>query len=124
MDIEAKMELYEILFNIGQQIIDHHDPCEWKDGACRRMRSSDPDAEVCCKGCPHLGETGCTVKSLACKLWLCGDSSNRFKECMTELKIIRMVADYCGIPYGDRKSKEEDFGRLPGEKNSQTRRHR
>jgi hypothetical protein len=124
MDLESKEELYDILFNIGQQILNHYDPCEWWDGNCRRMRSSEPDAEVCCKGCAHLGETGCTVKSLACKLWLCGDPSSLSKECVTELKIVRMVADYSGIPYRDRKSKEEDFSSLRSGENSQTRRHR
>jgi hypothetical protein len=112
MDLEAKEELYDILFNIGQQIIDHYGPCDWRHGKCSRMRSSEPDTEVCCKGCEHLDEKGCTVKSLACKLWLCGNLSNGFKECMTELKILRTVADYCGVPYGDRKSKEEDFARI------------
>ena len=120
MDVEAKEELYDILFNIGQQILNHYDPCDWRDGKCRKMRSSEPDAEVCCKGCAHLGKNGCTVKSLACKLWLCGDQSNLSKECVTELKIVRMVADYSGVPYEDRKSKEEDFNCLRSRQNRQS----
>jgi len=112
MDLKSKEELYDILYNIGEQILNHYDPCGWRAGECRRMRSSEPDAEVCCKECAHLAKNGCTVKSLACKLWLCGDPSNQFKECVNELKIVRMVADYCGVPYRDRKSKEEDFNGL------------
>ena len=26
----------------------------------------------CCDGCKHLTNTGCSIKSLSCKLWLCG----------------------------------------------------
>ncbi len=110
MNIEAKEEVYDILFNIGKQIIDHYNPCQWKNGKCGRMRSSETETEVCCKGCQHLGENGCTVKSLACKLWLCEGQSNLFKGCTAELKILRMVADYCGVPCGERQSKEQDFG--------------
>lgn len=25
----------------------------------------------CCTGCEYVSETGCTIKCLACKLWLC-----------------------------------------------------
>ena len=121
MDLKAKEELYDILLNIGQQILNHYDPCAWRDGECRRMRSSEPDAEVCCKGCAHLATNGCTVQSLACKLWLCGDPSNQSKECMNELRIVRMVADFCGIPYKDRKSKEEDFSGLRSIQNKEIR---
>ena len=109
MDVEAKEELYDILFNIGQQILDHYNPCDWRNEKCGRMCSSKPEAEVCCEGCKHLGKNGCTVKSLACKLWLCEGQSNLFKECTSELKVLRMVADYSGVPYGNRQSKEEDF---------------
>ncbi len=120
MDLKAKEELYDSLFNIGQQILDHFDPCDWRNGECRRMRSSEPDTEACCKGCVHLGENGCTVNSLACKLWLCADPSNQSKECLNELRILRMVADYSGIPYRDRKSKEEDFSNLRSIQNKES----
>ena len=113
MDAETKEELYDILLNVAQQIIDHYNPCDWRDGKCRRMRSSKTETEGCCEGCKHLGKNGCTVKSLACKLWMCADQSDLFKECASELKVLRLVADHSGIPYEGRRSKEEDFGVQP-----------
>ena len=108
MDSEAKQRLYDVLFAVGQQVIDHHQPCHWKDGMCRRMRSIKGD-KGCCEGCRHLTNDGCAVQSLACKLWLCDSQARLFRECETELKILRQVADYCGIPYEIRRSKEENF---------------
>ena len=111
MDVEAKKELYDMLYAIGQQVIDHYNPCGWKNGRCRRMRSSKRADEGCCAECNHLNKGGCTVKSLSCKLWLCENQSNTiFKQCAAELKVLRLVAEYCVIPCGHRKSKEENFG--------------
>ena len=101
-------QLYDVLYAIGQQIVNCHNPCDWRDGRCRRMRSSTGD-KGCCEGCNYLNEKGCTVQSLACKLWLCDSQINKFKECEAELKILRQVADYCGIPYEIRRSREENF---------------
>ena len=108
LKLEAKSQLYDILLAIGQQILDSYNPCDWKDGKCRRMRSSKDDGG-CCKGCEHLSFKGCTVQSLACKLWLCESQRSIFKECETELKVLRQVAYDCGIPCEMRKSKEENF---------------
>ena len=108
LDLEAKGQLYDILLAIGQQTLDYYNPCDWRDGKCRRMRSSKDD-RGCCEGCEHLGREGCTVQSLACKLWLCESQRNTFRECEIELRVLRQVAEYCGIPHEIRKSKEESF---------------
>jgi hypothetical protein len=108
MNAEAKGQLYEVLIAIGQQALDYYNPCDWRNGKCRRMRSSEDD-EGCCGGCQHLGDEGCTVESLGCKLWLCEDQRDVFKECEIELKVLRQIADYCGIPYEMKRSREEDF---------------
>jgi len=110
MKLEAKSQLYDILLAIGQEILDYYNPCDWRDGKCRRMRSSKDD-EGCCEGCEHLSRNGCTVKSLGCKLWLCESQKLMFKECENELEILRRVADDFGIPHETRKSKEENFVR-------------
>jgi len=116
MNREAKQKLYDILFFIGQQIMNHHDPCAWKDGMCMKMRTVEGE-EGCCEGCKHLSQKGCTVRSLACKLWLCDREESIFRECETELKILRLVADNCDIPYEWRKSKEENFRLWPEDSN-------
>ncbi len=108
MKLEVKGQLYDILFAVGQQIMDHYNPCEWQNGKCRRMRLSEDDGG-CCVGCYHLSRSGCTVQSLACKLWLCESQRNVFRDCEIELNVLGQVADYCGIPYEIRRSKEESF---------------
>jgi hypothetical protein len=108
MNAEAKGQLYDILIALGQQTLDDYNPCDWKNGKCRRMRSSQDD-KGCCVGCEHLEPGGCTVKSLGCTLWLCEGQRDRFKECDIELKVLRHVADACGLPYEIRRSKEEDL---------------
>jgi len=108
LKLEAKGQLYDILLAIGQQTLDYYNPCDWRNEKCRRMRSSRND-EGCCEVCEHLGPNGCTVQSLGCKLWLCENQENIFRECEVELKVLRQVADYCGIPYKIRRSKEESF---------------
>lgn len=102
MNLEAKGQLYNILLAIGQQTLDYHHPCDWGNGKCRRMRLSKDDGG-CCEGCEHLSPKGCIVQPLACKLWLCESQRNIFKECEIELKILRQVADYCGILYEMRR---------------------
>jgi hypothetical protein len=66
----------------------------------------------CCEDCKHLSRKGCTVKSLACRLWLCESQASVFRECEAELKVLRLVADQCGVPYEIRRSKEENFETL------------
>ena len=108
LKLEAKGQLYDILLASGQRTLDYYNPCDWRNGKCRRMRSSKDD-QGCCQGCEHLSRKGCTVKSLGCKLWLCEGQRNTFRECEIELEALRQVADYYGIPYEFRESKEESL---------------
>ncbi len=110
MNAAAKRELYDVLIALGQLTLNQYNPCDWINEKCRRMRSSKNDKdEGCCVECEHLGANGCTVESLACKLWLCEDQRDVFRECEIELKVLRQVADYCSIPYEMRRSREENF---------------
>ena len=90
LKLEAMGQLYDILLASGQRTLDYYNPCDWKDGKCRRMRSLKDDAG-CCEGCKHLSPKGCTVKSLGCKLWLCEGQRNTFRECEIELEALRQV---------------------------------
>ena len=46
--------------------------CEIKDGTCGRFRlKTSPGKNFCCGSCEHLTETGCSVKAIMCKLWIC-----------------------------------------------------
>ena len=64
--------LYDTLYEIGQRILDNHNPCEIAKNRCSAKHHS-----FCCGGCQHLTENGCKAKALWCKLWLCG--SKRYK---------------------------------------------
>lgn len=70
-------------------------PCEIQivDGrvSCYSSRSeSELDGELCCGGCRHLGAEGCTVKALACKLWLCRDVQKTEKGEMARKELIEL----------------------------------
>ncbi len=75
MKLETKSRLYDVLYAVGQQIMDHHNPCEWKNGKCRRMRQVKDD-RGCCEGCKHLagmdaqwkGDVGTVEEGRWCKV--------------------------------------------------------
>lgn len=56
---------YDELYAKGQEILDKYGVCKGPNGEpCFK-------GTFCCDDCPHLKSTGCSVKSLGCKLWLC-----------------------------------------------------
>lgn len=62
------LQLYEALCERADALLVKHDPCKWnpQEKDCARKSNG------CCMGCPYLSlETGCTIQSLACKLWIC-----------------------------------------------------
>lgn len=81
--------------------------------------------QLCCDGCLHLGESGCKVKSLGCKLYFCffGSRPSAFIELTEEQKkhesrfvalrelIIRFMVSNNVPIYADRMSMKESFAR-------------
>lgn len=61
--------LYDIFYDIGQRILDKHNPCQIKDKKC--IGKVYANESFCCNGCEFLTKNGCRVKALWCKLWLC-----------------------------------------------------
>lgn len=59
----------------------------------------------CCGGCKYLGDSGCMVKSLACKIWVCDPRlikiilESEFGERYKEIKHIAFSKKYL-IPRG------------------------
>lgn len=51
-------------------ILKNGNPCDpkYRNG---KLTCIHPRMHFCCDGCNHLSTSGCTVKSPACKLWLC-----------------------------------------------------
>lgn len=50
-----------------------HNPCNIRPSASGHGVDCN-GGHGCCHGCRHLGDGGCTVESLACKMWLCGEA--------------------------------------------------
>lgn len=34
----------------------------------------------CCEGCPHVSESGCTISSFLCRLWVCAGMWERLSD--------------------------------------------
>jgi len=100
LDLSA---IYDLLCQRAEMAIEKYDPCHIREGRCRRD-------EFCCDGCRHLGQAGCTVKALACRVWLCIEAENdpRNAQCKRILREIAAVADQLKIN-GYRCSKEENL---------------
>ena len=95
--------------------------CDWQDKQCRRPYRQCCQWEYVCK---HLGDSGCSVESLSCKLWLCDKAlaylnpiaANRahplHKTCVRYLKLRERYEAFCrafDIPLKVRSSKVEAF---------------
>lgn len=63
----------------------------------------------CCGGCRHTSDTGCTVKALGCKLWLCGNADSGWTLRLGRRldKLVRIATHY--NVYVARASKEESL---------------
>lgn len=71
----TKSELHDALYDAANKVLEKANPCgiHMVDGKarCNNPMYSD-DGNLCCGGCIHLTPTGCSVRSLSCKLWTCG----------------------------------------------------
>lgn len=63
---------YDELCEKADKILKKNNPCAWKNCTCKAIREHNKK-DACCTSCEHLKSTGCSVKSLSCKTWLCID---------------------------------------------------
>ena len=70
-DKNSLLKIHDNLWERANHIFKKNDVCEIVDGMCYQGRLNGNN--FCCGGCQYLSDTGCTVKSLRCKLWLCGE---------------------------------------------------
>lgn len=101
-----KAEIYDRLYVLASQVLAKHDPC----GSCGKCEYFGGKVSGCCRGCPFLGATGCTIESLGCKLWLCHDD-RLFRwplhpRVRHQLKRLENIANRHGINFA-RATKEE-----------------
>jgi hypothetical protein len=104
MKIIPLVEIHEKLYAEASRILEDTNPCQWKDGNCFA------GTHGCCQGCKHLGPTGCTVKSLSCRVWLCAQLKNTKKgqAVAQHLGLIRNIGQACGIRFLVRSVQAEE----------------
>jgi hypothetical protein len=105
---KSKQQIYNELYEKASEVIRRIDPCEIRvvDGkaSCFSSRNGrERAAELCCEGCRHLTMGGCSIKALACRLWLCLDvwKTEKGKEARDELFKLEREAYRLGVemPY-------------------------
>lgn len=96
-------KLYDEFYQRGIEILEKYgNPCKpTEDGSCQH-----PFMHFCCGarridksyGCMFLEKDGrkkkqgCTVKSLFCKMWLCGHLQNKYPDLKVEMRELRFEA--------------------------------
>jgi hypothetical protein len=88
---------YRKLYQEGIDLFAEFDPCEIHDGGCYDGRNGGTD--FCCSKCDSITDTGCTINSIYCKLWICGTLRSK-KELPKEFKdqlnaLIRRSGELC-----------------------------
>jgi hypothetical protein len=100
---EFKSALYDNLYHRAGLILARHNPCSLKEGSCLQAGGH------CCKNedvCRYLGDNGCTVKALTCKLWLCDVAREKFPQCARALDGLAIIAKEYSL-LATRTSKED-----------------
>lgn len=97
-----RAEVYDKLYALAAKILDKSRACSTCPiGSCTKFLGRFTETYTkswCCYGCPHLGDNGCTVQALGCKLWLCtkemGSLPFRWEKKIAKLE---EIAKYYGI---------------------------
>ena len=99
----SKSEIYDDLFERTDRLMKKYNPCNVQNGQCRKgdpcctAESHDDNLEN--NTCKYLKiPEGCSIKSLTCRLWLCGIESElakdpKYKSFLSELQQLRIEAD-------------------------------
>ena len=101
IDTEKLSALYDRIYDIADRLFKKYNPCNHiiKEGIilctgrssirnerhCQRYNSY-----LCCNTCKHLSATGCTVKCLPCKLFMCSCLYGREKNKITLNKLYQL----------------------------------
>ncbi len=75
MNLIYRSFIYDFLYLAADTTIKRENPCKIHtniEGKVVCVRDSP-----CCSDCEHLSNTGCTIRCLRCKLYLCGLQSEK-----------------------------------------------
>lgn len=101
----SKKEMYLNLCNKIEGIIKEDNPCDFIDGRCIVARThTEFKFNSCCRKCGKQNESGCTIKSLGCKLYFCNLAEARLSE--INLRVLQVIKNM---------SKMSEFTALLGE---------
>ncbi|BCS54110.1 hypothetical protein [Geobacter sp. SVR] len=113
-EIMSTSAMYDQMYDRAKSLLEQHNTCGWDPNAGLFAASK----KGCCIRCRHLNDqTGCRVKSLLCKLWLCDVARSRLPVPVVEqLQQIWDEAVECGLLMA-RASKRESLSK-PAVKNN------
>lgn len=104
--------LYDLFYQDAASVLDVLNPCRF---AVTPKGVTCAAGTPCCHQCDHLSKRGCTVQSLACKMWLCPEVTYRWAATASSLfadGLLRRIQRTCqqqGVPHGFRASRQENF---------------
>jgi hypothetical protein len=130
---ETKLQYYEQQYGIISDLLQKIDPCavtiEGGVAQCTGIRESDADADpatLCCTKCLHLGDAGCKVKALGCRMWLCNAAIKNLIDkyrslpaevisLIKEIQETHRTCEFYGIPCRARHSMRENMAGILNE---------
>ena len=102
-------DIYDALYQAGKKILESN-PCNIQTSAAGTTWHGGKLPNCCCVGCKHLGPTGCTVESLACKLHLCYMVPKDKDAQFIALRLLKETARLHGVPLLARGDKDQTLG--------------
>lgn len=104
MKTRTRSEVYDRLYVLASKMLDRYQPCQRCPTPCAYFGGK---RSGCCTGCPFAGPTGCTVQSLGCKFWLCGEAEwYASSHLLARLRLLRRIARKYNVDYA-RATKDE-----------------
>lgn len=115
MTIDELSVIYDRIYDIADRLFKKYNPCNihtTKTGVVVCNKHSDKihnkyaqreyNEFLCCSTCKYLSISGCTIKCLPCKLFLCSwfyydNSKYDYKDFKAKLKRLRDIATKYGI---------------------------
>ena len=98
--------IYDQLYDEADKLFKKYNYCDIKDNTCYQARRCGC-ISFCCKRCEYLSDNGCTVKSLTCKLWICGGKKMPSEFWQTRMRLYSVANSYKFLIY--RGSKEDSL---------------
>jgi len=93
LSIEELSALYDRIYDIADRLFKEYNPCNIhsKEGKsrCTCHLHSTYRVHLCCTNCKYISSTGCTVKCLGCKLFLCYTLWDKYP--MLEKRLYKLV---------------------------------